>query len=381
MFREGVGIMSVKVATIIQTIEKIAPKKLAYDWDNIGLLVGDPGAEIDKILITLDVTDQVVEEAIENGAGMIVSHHPLIFKPIKNILWDNPAGAILKKLIQKEINVYAAHTNLDLCRNGVNQVLFECLGLEKKEILKVEVTEKLFKFVVFVPMSHVEQVRLSMGDVGAGWIGNYSHCSFGTHGIGSFKPLEGSNPYIGDSGGKIEEVEEMRLETIVSEKLLNKVIKAVITSHPYEEVAYDIYPLTNSGEEYGLGLVGVYTDPLSKNEFLQILKERLQAPVLKVAGHLPEKIEKVGVCGGSGGTVIGRAAFKGAQVFVTGDVSYHQAQEAENLGISVIDAGHGITEKLIVPIFASNLNTELQMQKANVEIVVSKVSSEPWIFI
>ena len=372
--------MSVKVATILQTIEKIAPKKLAYDWDNVGLLVGDPRAEIDKILISLDITNQVVEEAIEKGAGMIVSHHPLIFKPIKNIIWDKPEGAILKKLIQNEINVYAAHTNLDLCRNGVNETLFECLGLEKKELLKVEITEKLFKFVVFVPMSHVEQVKLSIGDVGAGWIGNYSHCSFGTNGIGSFKPLEGSNPHLG-SKGKIEEVEEVRLETIVPEKLLNKVLKAVITSHPYEEVAYDIYPLINSGEEYGLGLIGTYANPLSKDEFLQMLKERLQGTVLKVAGLLPEKIEKVGVCGGSGGTIIERAAFKGAQVLVTGDVSYHQAQEAEKLGISVIDAGHGITEKLIVPVFASNLNAELQTQKANVEVVISKVNSDPWTFV
>jgi len=380
MFRKGVGVVSVKVATIIQKIEKIAPKKLAYDWDNVGLLVGDPGAEVDKILISLDITDQVVEEAIEKRAGMIVSHHPLIFKPIKNILWDNPMGAILKKLVQKEISVYAAHTSLDMCKNGVNQVLFEKLGLEKGELLKVEVAEKIYKLVVFVPMSHVEQVKSAIGDAGAGWIGNYSHCSFGAPGVGSFKPLEGSNPHIGDVG-KIEEVEEMRLETIVSEKLLRKVLKAVIASHPYEEVAYDIYQLDNSGEEYGLGLVGAYADPLAKDEFLQILKERLQAPVLKVAGLLPEKIKKVAVCGGSGGTIIGRAAFKGAQVLVTGDVSYHQAQEAESLGICVIDAGHGITEKLIVPAFAANLNTELQIQKTDVEIVVSKINTEPWTFI
>ena len=372
--------MSVKVASIIQIIEKIAPKKLAYDWDNVGLLIGDSRAEISKIMVSLDVTDLVVEEAIEKGVDMIVSHHPLIFQPIKNILWDNPKGAILKKLIQKEINVYAAHTNLDLCKTGVNQVLFESLGLEKGELLKVEISEKLFKFVVFVPISHLEQVKLAMGNVGAGWIGNYSHCSFGTLGTGSFKPLEGSNPYIGKAG-EIEEVEEVRLETIVSEKILNKLLKAVVSSHPYEEAAYDIYPLANSGEEYGLGLAGTYANPLFKDEFLQMLKERLQAPILKVAGLLPDKIEKVGVCGGSGGSIIGKAAFKGVQVLVTGDVSYHQAQEAESLGICVIDAGHGITEKLIVPIFASNLNMELQNQKVNVEIIESKVNSEPWAFI
>ena len=372
--------MSVKVATIIETIEKIVPRKLAYDWDNVGLLVGDSRAEVDKVLVSLDVNDLVVEEAVGEGAGMIISHHPLIFKPIKNILWDNPMGAVLKKIIQKELNVYAAHTNLDLCRSGVNQALFERLGLEKGEILKVAITDKLFKFVVFVPMSHVQQIKIAMGNAGAGWIGNYSHCSFSTPGIGSFKPLEGSSPYIGRTG-EIEEVEEMRLETIVPEKLLNKVLKAVIKAHPYEEVAYDLYPLANSGEEYGLGLIGIYANPFSKNEFLQMLKERLQAPFLKAAGPLPERIEKVGVCGGSGGALIGNAAFKGSQVLITGDVSYHQAQEAENLGICVIDAGHGITEKLIVPIFASNLKNELQLQKTNVEVIVSKVNNEPWTFI
>lgn len=372
--------MSVKVAAIIQAIEKIAPKKLAYDWDNVGLLVGDARMEIDKVLVSLDINNMVVEEAIGIGAGMIISHHPLIFKPLKNILWDNPMGTILKRIIQKEINVYTVHTNLDLCKAGVNQALFATLGLQKGEVLKVETTEKLFKFTVFVPMSHVEQVKIAMGNAGAGWIGNYSHCSFSAPGIGSFKPLEGSSPYIGRTG-EIEEVEEMRLETIVPEKLLNKVLKAVITSHPYEEVAYDIYPLANCGEEYGLGLIGIYANPLSKNEFLQMVKKRLGLSFLKVAGSMPERIEKVGVCGGSGGNLIGNAALKGAQVFITGDVSYHQAQEAENLGICVIDAGHGITEKLVVPFFASNLRNELQLQRSNVEIIVSKVNSEPWTFI
>ncbi|KUO51451.1 MAG: NGG1p interacting factor NIF3 [Desulfitibacter sp. BRH_c19] len=372
--------MSVKVATIMQIIEELAPKNLAYDWDNIGLIVGSPKEELERILVSLDVNEQVVDEAIANGVGMIICHHPLIFKPISNIRWDNNLGVILKKLVQNEINLYAAHTNLDLCKNGVNQILFEKLGLEDGQILKVEKAEKLLKLVVFVPMSHVEHVKMSMGNAGAGWIGGYSHCVFGTQGIGSFKPLEGTNPYLG-STGEIEDVEEMRLETIVPEKILKTVLKSVLKEHPYEEVAYDIYPLANSGDKYGLGLAGRYDIPIAKNEFLEMVKERLQAPVLKVAGIIPEKIQKVGVCGGSGGSIISNAAFTGIQVFITGDISYHQAQEAESLGICVIDAGHGTTEKLVVPYFANNLKSKLDVQKRKVEVMISKVNSEPWTFL
>jgi len=183
------------------------------------------------------------------------------------------------------------------------------------------------------------------------------------------------------STGEIEDVEEMRLETIVPEKILKTVLKSVLKEHPYEEVAYDIYPLANSGDKYGLGLAGRYDIPIAKNEFLEMVKERLQAPVLKVAGIIPEKIQKVGVCGGSGGSIISNAAFTGIQVFITGDISYHQAQEAESLGICVIDAGHGTTEKLVVPYFANNLKSKLDVQKRKVEVMISKVNSEPWTFL
>lgn len=369
-----------KVATVMQVIEKLAPKNLAYDWDNIGLIVGSPMEEIEKILVSLDVTEQVVNEAIENDAHMIICHHPLIFKPISKMRWDNQLGAILKKLIQNEINLYVAHTNLDLCKNGVNQVLFEKLSLENGQIIKEEIIEKLFKLVAFVPVSHLECVKNAMSNAGAGWIGGYSHCSFATQGIGTFKPLEGTNPYKGKPG-EIEEVEEIRLETIVREKILNTVLNALLKAHPYEEVAYDIYPLANSGQKYGLGMAGEYKIPIARNEFFKMVKERLHAPVLKVAGIIPEKVQKVGVCGGSGGSIISKAAFKGVQVFITGDVSYHQAQEAEGLGICVIDAGHGTTEKFIVPSFAGELKSQLDLQKNTAEVIISKVNSEPWVFL
>ncbi len=372
--------MSVKVATIMQIVEKIAPKKLAYEWDNVGLLIGDPKQEVDNILVSLDINEDIVDEAIKNQAKMIITHHPIILKPIKNIRWDTSMGQLLKKLIENSINVYCAHTNLDLSENGVNKVLFDTLKLTNEEILKPEIKEQLYKFVVFVPLTHVEEVKMSMGNAGAGWIGNYSHCSFSAKGVGSFKPTEGTNPYIGQPG-VIENVEEMRLETIVPEKLLNKVLNAVLKAHPYEEVAYDIYPLSNTGKEFGLGRLGKYSEPVAKEDFIKLIKNQLEVSVLKVAGNLPSFIEKVAVCGGSGGSMIQQAAFRGAQVLVTGDVSYHQAQDAQNLGLCVVDAGHGVTEKIAIPYFADLLHSELIALKINVGIIVSKINSDPWLFV
>jgi dinuclear metal center YbgI/SA1388 family protein len=372
--------MSVKVATVMQIIEKIASKNLALEWDNVGLLIGDPKDSINKILVALDVNFEVVNEALSKKANMIISHHPVIFKPIKNIRKDNPEGALLRKLIINNINVYSAHTNLDLSERGVNKVLFEKLSLIDGEVLKVEKKENLYKFVVFVPRSHVEIIKTVLGDSGAGWIGNYSHCSFSTSGTGSFKPIEGANPYLG-TVGVIEHVEEARIETIVPEKILKSVIKAVLKAHPYEEVAYDIYPLANSGKEFGLGQIGYFKTPVHKKDFIEFVKKQLNVSTLKIAGVLPEQIHKVAVCGGSGGNLIQNAFIKGAQVLITGDVGYHQALEAESLGIAVIDAGHGITERIIVPYLAEYLCSEFNAQKIDTEVIISNVNSEPWLFV
>lgn len=372
--------MSVKVATVMQTIEKIAPKKLAYEWDNVGLIIGNPAQEIDTIMVALDINEGVVLEAIKEGVGLIISHHPLIFKPLKSIRWDSTIGSVIKLLIQNEINVYSAHTNLDIAEKGVNHILFEKLGLKNKQILKIEGVNSYVKFVVFVPLTHTQQVKTAMGDAGAGWIGNYSHCTFSSKGIGSFKPLEGTKPFIGTTG-EIQKVEEIRIETIIPEKMVNQILKAVIKAHPYEEVAYDIYPLKNLGEEFGLGLIGNYSKSFAKDEFLKMVKERLKVPFLKIAGELPKLIDKVAVCGGSGGNMISAASFRGAQVLITGDVSYHQGQEAENIGLCVIDAGHGNTEKPVIPYFAELISQELKNQKRDVKVIISKINSDPWLFL
>lgn len=348
----------VKCQTIFNLIEKFAPKGLAYDWDNVGLQVGCPNAEVEKMLIALDLTDDILDQAVKEKVDLIITHHPIIFKPLKKIALNTSLGARINKILQNNITVYSAHTNLDIAPGGVNDILAEKIGLQETEILAETKKENLFKLVVFVPKGYQGPIQEALANAGAGWIGNYSHCFFETSGTGSFKPLEGTNPFMGKVG-VIEQVEEQRLETIVPEKFLKKAISAMLKVHPYEEVAYDIYPLSNQGEKYGLGRIGYLTKELSLSDFIQRVKEALNISQLRIAGYPGQMVKKVAVCGGSGGSLIFSAAFGGAQVLLTADVKYHEAREAEELGLTVIDAGHDISEQIIVPVLLDYLQQEL----------------------
>ncbi|WP_213818416.1 Nif3-like dinuclear metal center hexameric protein [Garciella nitratireducens] len=367
--------MSIKCQNVMNIIEKLAPKILAEDWDNVGLQVGDPRADIEKILICLDLTEEVLKEAIQEKANMIITHHPFIFKPLKNIRMDLSSGNIIKQLIKKEINLYTAHTNLDIAENGLNDMLAEKLSLKYIETLFPIRQEKLFKIVVFVPKGYEDKIRDAMGKQGAGWIGNYSNCTFQTLGTGTFKPLNGTNPFIG-SMGKIEKVEEVRIETIVTQKNIFKTLNAIIKVHPYEEVAYDIYPLENQGKKYGLGRIGEYEQFISYEEFLSILKSTLKIKHLRIAGVRKEFIKKVALCTGSGAEYMNRAAMLGADIFITGDLKYHEAQQAKNLNMTVIDAGHFATESIVMEGLKKYLDKEFIGMKKNIDIIVSKVNRD-----
>lgn len=355
--------------TVVNMIEKLAPKKMALEWDNPGLAVGDFAAKINKILITLTVTFEVISYAAKNGFNMIISHHPMIFKPIKSLRRDLPLGKMLYEAVKHDINIYSAHTNLDIAQDGVNDVLAGVLELEDVTPLKKTSEEALKKITVFVPRGYEDAVRNAMGDAGAGFIGNYSHCSFNVAGTGTFKPGEGTKPFIGEKG-KIETVEEVRIETIVPEALVRKVINAMIKVHPYEEVAYDIYPLENTGKDFGLGRVGKMKNPVSLKSLCEIVKQKLSIPYVKVSGEPAREISKVAVCGGAGGDLISAAAFAGADVLITGDVKYHDALEAKASGLAVIDAGHFSTENLVLPVLVRHLQTELSLAGENIEIQI-----------
>jgi dinuclear metal center YbgI/SA1388 family protein len=366
--------MSVKCQVVMEAMDALAPRQLAEDWDNVGLLVGSPAQDIKKIIVTLDVTEETLVLAIEQDADMIVAHHPLIFKAMKHLRTDLPLGNMLARLIKNNIAVYAAHTNLDIAEGGVNDTLAAVLGLKESAVLSTTSTEKLVKLAVYIPETHAEAVREAITNAGAGHIGSYSHCTFQSTGLGKFMPLEGTQPFIGEIG-RLETAHEVRLETIMPEKISRRVIRAMLKAHPYEEAAYDIYQLQNTGKTFGLGRIGKLPTAMSLADFALTVKEGLQLKTVNVVGNPDKSIRKVAVCGGAGTSLISKAAFAGADVLVTGDVGYHDGQAALSAGIAVIDGGHFATERVVVPRVAEYLKKYVQENKWDVEVIEDTLST------
>ena len=365
--------------TIIQLFESWSPKSLAVEGDKNGLMVGTLNKPIQKVMIALDVLEEVMDEAVEAGVDLIIAHHPLIFRPLKNIDTSRPAGRIIEKAIKHNITIYAAHTNLDVTKGGVNDMMAEALGLKNTEVLSPTTEVTLKKVVVFVPDSHVDQVRTALGNTGAGHIGNYSHCTFNSEGTGTFTPLEGTNPFIGEQG-KLEKVAEVKVETIIPAHLQNKVIAALIKAHPYEEPAYDIYPLDNKGEILGLGRIGIFEEEMTLEQFAYHVKQAFEVKGARVVGKLDAKVKKVAVLGGDGNKYMSQALFKGADVFVTGDVYYHVAHDAMMDGLNIVDPGHNV-EKIMKQGVQKFLAGQLSHQNYQTEVIISKINTDPFTFI
>ncbi|MED4754213.1 Nif3-like dinuclear metal center hexameric protein [Brevibacillus choshinensis] len=365
--------------TVIQYVERLAPKSLAMEGDKIGLHVGTLQKQVKKVMIALDVLESVVDEAIAEGVDLIVAHHAVIYRPLKNIRTDLAAGRVFEKLIKHDIAVYTAHTNLDVAVGGMNDWLAEAIGLTKVDVLDVLQREAWKKLVVFVPVTHRDAVFQGVSDAGAGWIGNYSHCSFQTEGTGTFLPREGTNPYIG-TAGNLEKVEEVRLEMVVPASRQSAVVKAMLSAHPYEEVAYDIIPLEQSGQGYGIGRIGLLPEPMTLRELAELVKERFSLKGLRVVGDLDAQVKKVAVVGGDGSSFASKAIFKGADVYVTGDIGYHTAHDAQADGLSIIDAGHNI-EKIMKQKLAAYLIEQLKANGYQTEVVASTVHTDPFQFV
>jgi dinuclear metal center YbgI/SA1388 family protein len=372
-----------KTATVRQVtkaLEELAPLTLAESWDKVGLQVGDPNRPVKKVMLSLDSNDEgVIDEAIAKGVDLIIAHHALIFKPVGTIRTDTPYGRKLQKLLANNISVYVAHTNLDIAEGGINDILASRLHLENVEVLSRVHNTRLKKLVVFVPKTHHEQVLKAVGDAGAGWIGNYSHCTFNTPGTGTFVPQEGTSPYIGEQG-VLEKVEEVRLETIVSDLNQDKVIQAMLAAHPYEEVAYDIYPLEIMGKELGVGRVGDLVQEMTLKQFAEFVKQQFGAEHARVVGPHDRMVKRVAVLGGSGEEYYPEAVRKGADVFVTGDIRYHYAQDALADGLCMVDPGHN-TEKICLPSLQAYLEAKCREYGYDVEVFVSETNTEPFSFL
>lgn len=371
------------LATIKQVtaaLEEMAPVTLAESWDKVGLQVGDLNRPVRKVLLSLDSNDEgVIDEAIRIGADLIIAHHAMIFKPVQTIRTDTPYGRKLGKLLSHNIGVYVAHTNLDIAEGGINDILAGRLHLEQVEILSRVHNTRLKKLVVFVPETHHEQVMQAIGDAGAGWIGHYSHCTFNTPGIGTFVPEAGTNPYIGEQG-RLERVQEIRLETVVPERLQEKVIAAMLQAHPYEEVAYDLYPLEIMGQALGVGRVGNLVQEMTLGQFAEFVKQQFGVEHARVVGPLDRPVRRVAVLGGSGEEYYPEALKKGADVYVTGDIRYHYAQDALAEGLCLVDPGHN-TEKVCLPSLGAYLEAKMRECGYDTEIVVSETNTEPFTFV
>jgi dinuclear metal center YbgI/SA1388 family protein len=357
--------------------EQLSPKHLAVPDDKIGLQLGTLQKDIRKVLITLDVTDAVVEEAIQEQADLIIAHHAIIYRPLSHLQTDSPAGRLYERLIKHDIAVYIAHTNLDVAEGGVNDMMAEALGLFDLNYLEAVYTDKLKKLVCYVPQTHHQQVLNALFAAGAGSIGSYSNSSFSSPGTGTFLPQEGTNPFIGEPG-KLERVQEVRVETIVPESLQRQAVQAMLKAHPYEEAAYDLYPLEQAGRVHGLGRVGRLPAAVTLREFAELAKRAFDVPAVRAVGDLERPIRKVAVLGGSGGRYVRHAIFAGADVLVTGDIDYHTAHDADAAGIALLDVGHNV-EKILKRGVAAYLAA--QLAKTATQVVASHVDTEPFKFL
>lgn len=331
-----------KLYDIMATMDHFAPPSLAEEWDNVGLQMGHPDQEVGKVLLALTATEDVIAEAIEEGADLLLTHHPLIFSGPKSLRRDRPQGRILTRMIKADLAHFCAHTNLDVAPGGVNDVLGGLLGLENLRPLSRSGGKKTYKLIVFVPLEGLPSLEQALFSAGAGRQGLYAECSWQVLGTGSFRPLEGAQPALGQVGTRHQE-EEVRLELLVDEDDLAEVQKALKESHPYEEVAYDLFEEVHMGRSYGLGRLGDLPSPRPLKDLLAQWSQALGVP-LRVSGDPEMMVAQVGLCGGSGQSLLGQAVKAGCQAYLTGDVRYHGFQEADEEGIALIDASHYGTE-------------------------------------
>ncbi len=336
------------ISDIISVIEQFAPAALQESFDNTGMQVGDKTKTCTSALLCVDATPAMVDEAIAKGCNLIISHHPLIFKELKHLTGSTPIETTVIKALRAGISIYSCHTAIDNATSGVSWEMARRLDLKNVTVLDKQ-KGKLLKLVVFVPMSHVTKVRDAIFDSGAGILDNYSCCSYSSDGTGTFKALEGANPYIGEKG-KLHHEPESRIEVILPHWLKDKVEHALCEAHPYEVPAYDFIMLANESPYTGLGVIGYYDIPISANELVERVKKAFSSPVARCNKPSKAPISRVAMCGGAGSFLIEKAFTQGAQAFITSDTKYHDFIDYTDR-IFIIDIGHFESEQCTKDIF------------------------------
>jgi dinuclear metal center YbgI/SA1388 family protein len=345
--------MQTKIKDVASCLEATAPRALQEAYDNSGLLTGNPDAAVTSILVSLDCTEDVIEEAMALGSNLVVAHHPIIFKGLKKLTGQTYVERTIIKAIRHDIAIYCSHTNLDNVYNGVNRKIAERLELVNTRILSMK-HDTLAKLVTFVPAAHLEKVTNALHEAGAGQVGNYKNCSFQVSGIGVFEPNEKANPAIGKQG-HLEKVDEVRIEVLLPTWLEGVVIDALRKSHPYEEVAYYLSRVANQNQEAGAGLIGETKNPEELIAFLERLKRQMNAKVVRHTAPIGKPIKTVAVCGGAGSFLLGEAISQSADVFVSADFKYHEFFDADGK-IMIADIGHYESEQFTTELFKEVLS-------------------------
>jgi dinuclear metal center YbgI/SA1388 family protein len=334
-----------KIQEITSFLESVAPPLLQESYDNAGLLTGSSQWECTGVICSLDATEEVIREAIAKNCNLVVAHHPIIFGGLKKITGRNYVERTIITAIKNDIAIYAIHTNLDNVLHGVNAAIADKIGLVNREILQPK-SDTLKKLYTFVPLEHADKVRSAIFAAGAGHISNYSECSFNTRGQGTFKAGKGSNPFTGKIGEQHTE-EEIKMEMIFPAWLQNQVVAALKAAHPYEEVAYDLVALDNQNQATGSGLLGELAEPMAETAVLALLKEKFGLSVIRHTPLLGKKVKKIALCGGAGSFLSGAALVAGADMFITGDVKYHEFFDA-NGRMVIADIGHFESEQFTI---------------------------------
>lgn len=367
-----------RIQDLVGLVHKLYAPALAEDWDNVGLQVGEPGAPLERVMVSLDPCLSAVQAARDAGAQALVTHHPLLFKPIKRLTPEDAVGQVLWTAIRDGVAIVSAHTNLDCAVDGLNSWLAEKLGVQQSVPLQAVAGDYL-KLVVFVPFGHEDAVAEALFSAGGGQIGAYDQCSFRSKGEGTFRPGSGAQPFIGTVGQR-EQTEEARLETIVSKGKLPRVLEKMQKAHPYEEVAYDLVPLQNQVPGAGLGRIGRLGQKTTLAAFASMVKAELGCDHIRLTGADDAPVSKVALCGGSGAGLLQTAHRQGADVLVTGDVKYHDARQAEELGMSLVDAGHFATEQLMIEQVTKSLQAAAKQRNWGVVFEAYTGEQDPFRF-
>lgn len=360
-----------KLKELYSILNEIAPFFLQEEYDNSGLQFGDLDSEITKILLATDITQDTVLEARENNANVMITHHPIMFKPIKSI--EKKKNPALFEAITNSINIISFHTNFDLAENGLNDHFLKILGLKKVKPI-VESREKVYKIVTFVPEEYVDVVRDALFEANCGHIGKYDRCSFLSKGIGTFRPLEGSNPFIGIQN-KEEHVNEVRVEVIVRERDLNKALTELKKAHPYEEPAIDVFN-TVFHKNYGIGAISILDRPLNLKEFIETFKRLTYTKYVRVIGDINKEINKIAVCTGGCSSLIDSIP-EDVDLFITGDITYHTALTILEKGTTTLDVEHFETEKF----FKEALKEKLDRYNLPIDVILSKKERSPFLLL